>query len=150
MPMENVCTYLELRVDGELVPLPKDIKTLQFFNIHSSADGIDFFGVSRPSNKDELQEYSSPTLNDGLLEVVGTTGVPHLLAIRAGMDHSKRLAQGKSFSVKILKPIPVQLDGEGWVQPPGTVHITHRRQVPVICGNGSTKGLPKDWLPLDF
>jgi len=142
MPMENVSSYLELRVDGNLIPLPKDIKTLQIFNIHSSADGVDFFGVSRPSQPHELQDYSSPTITDGLLEAVGTTGVPHLLSIRAGISHSKRLAQGDKFSIKILKPIPVQLDGEGWIQPPGTVYINHRRSIPVVCGSGSTKGLP--------
>jgi len=141
-PTDNVSSYLELRVDGHLVALPRDIRTLQFFNIHSSADGIDFFGVSRPSDEHDLQEYSSPTLNDGLMEAVGTAGVPHLLAIRAGMSHSRRLAQGNKFSIRILKPIPVQLDGEGWIQPPGTVHITHRRGIPVICGDGTKKGLP--------
>jgi len=88
MPMDNVSSYLELRVDGQLIPLPSDIKTLQLFNIHSSADGIDFFGVSRPSHSHELQEYSSPTITDGLLEAVGTTGVPHLLSIRC--YHGKR------------------------------------------------------------
>lgn len=142
MPMENVSSYLELVVDGESIPLPTDIKTLQLFNIHSSADGIDFFGCSRPSKPNELQTYSIPTLNDGLLEAVGTTGVPHLLAIRAGMSHGYRMAQGNTFTVKIKKPFPVQLDGEGWIQPPGTVTITHRRKVPVIRGRGSTKGIP--------
>jgi len=139
-PMENVSSYLELRVDGHVVSLPRDIKTVQVFNIHSSADGIDFFGVSRPSDAHELQEYSSPTINDGLLEVVGTCGVPHLLSIRAGMSHSRRLAQGSKLSIRILKPIPTQLDGEGWIQPPGTVYITHRRAIPVICGSAPTKG----------
>lgn len=142
MPMENVSSYLELEAGGKPIPLPSDIKTLQLFNIHSSADGVDFFGVSRPSNPDELQHYSSPTLSDGLLEAVGTMGVPHLLAIRAGMSHSQRLAQGSDFTVKIKKAIPVQLDGEGWIQPPGIVYISHRRRVPVICGDGSTKGVP--------
>jgi len=142
MPIENVSSYLELTAEGGSIALPNDIKTLQLFNIHSSADGVDFFGVSRPSNPGELQHYSSPTLSDGLLEAVGTTGVPHLLAIRAGMSHSQRLAQGSKFVVKIKKAIPVQLDGEGWIQPPGTVYITHRRRVPVVCGNGTTKGIP--------
>jgi len=145
-PTDNVASSLELRVDGRLLPLPSNIRTLQMFNIHSSADGVDFFGVSRPSRNSELQEYSSPTINDGLLEVVGTTGVPHLLSIRAGMSHSTRLAQGNKFTIKILKPIPVQVDGEGWIQHPGTVTVSHRRSIPVICGDGPTKGFPKSFV----
>jgi len=141
MPMESVASYLVLSVDGEIVKLPPSIRTLQMFNIHSSADGVDFFGIAKKSTTTELQAYEQPCLQDGLLEVVGTEGVHHLLAIRSGMSHSRRIAQGKEIKVTLTRPLPVQLDGEAWIQPPSTVFITFRRPVSIILGSGTTRGV---------
>jgi len=145
-PMDTVAPYLELRVDGQLVKLPPSIRTLQFFNIHSSADGVDFFGISKRSNSTELQSYEQPCLHDGLLEVVGTQGVHHLLAIRSGLSHSRRIAQGKEITVTLTQPLPIQLDGEAWIQQPSTVSISFRRTVSVVLGSGDTRGVVKPRL----
>jgi diacylglycerol kinase (ATP) len=48
-PFAKVSTFLELVVDGEKIELPQDLRTLQVFNIHSSADGVDFFGTDQVS-----------------------------------------------------------------------------------------------------
>jgi diacylglycerol kinase (ATP) len=138
---DSVTPYLVLSVDGEIVKLPPSIRTLQMFNIHSSADGVDFFGIPQKSNSSELQTFHQPCLHDGLLEVVGTEGVPHLLAIRSGMSHSRRIAQGKQISVTLTRPLPVQLDGEAWIQPPSTITVTFRRSVSIVLGNGPTRGV---------
>jgi len=138
---EPISSFLEVRVDGILVNLPPHITTVQVFNIHSSADGVDFFGTGRRSTTEELLEYSSPTLNDGLLEVVGTEGVKHLMTIRLHLSHSRRIAQGKDIKITLKKPIAAQLDGEAWIQMPATIHITHQRKVPVIKGFGPTRNI---------
>jgi len=145
-PMDTVAPYLELRVDGQLVKLPSSIRTLQFFNIHSSADGVDFFGISKRSNRTELQRFAQPCLHDGLLEVVGTEGVPHLLAIRSGMSHSRRIAQGKEITVTLTRPLPIQLDGEAWIQQPSTISISFRKTVSVVVGKSTTRGVVKTTL----
>ena len=48
--------------------IPQNIKTLQVFNIHSSADGVDFFKGHQKSTPNELQEFRIPLINDELLE----------------------------------------------------------------------------------
>jgi diacylglycerol kinase (ATP) len=138
---EPVSSFLELSVNGQVVPLPPGIKTLQILNIHSSADGVDFFGVNQRSNVNELQHFAFPSLNDGVLEVVGTDNVMHLMRIRMKMSHSRRIAQGNDIKIKIKRPLPAQLDGEAWIQMPSTIHITHSRKIPMVKGDGPTKGI---------
>jgi len=140
-PMDDISSYLELCVDGQQVELPPSIRTLQVFNIHSSADGVDFFGISKKSNQRELQSYERPCIHDGLLEVVATEGVMHLMAIRVGASHSRRLAQGKNITITVKRTLPIQVDGESSIVEPCSVTISHRRNVPVVCGRGSTRGI---------
>jgi hypothetical protein len=40
-----------------------------------------------------------------------------------------RLAQGKSITLTVRRPLPAQVDGEPWMMAVGTVTITHANQV---------------------
>ncbi|KAK3275319.1 hypothetical protein CYMTET_16541 [Cymbomonas tetramitiformis] len=136
----NQTSYLErdaveLRVDGMPVPLPEDINTVQLLNIHSSADGIDFFGTGRPSVKGELQTFQQPCIGDGLLEVVGTRGVSDLLSTRMRARHSFRLAQGRVVEIFLAASIPVQMDGETWIQTPCNFKVEHRSVAPYVVND---------------
>ena len=135
---------MSLRVDGEDIPIPEGAKTVQFFNIHSSATGIDFFGSNEPSTSaDLLQEYSEPNVGDGLVEVVATFGVTHLAAIRLGFGHSRRLAQGSVIEIVLREALPVQVDGEPWLQPPAVIRMELRGKIPFVLGRGETKNVPR-------
>mmetsp|Transcript_39262 Transcript_39262/g.73664 ORF Transcript_39262/g.73664 Transcript_39262/m.73664 type:complete len:529 (-) Transcript_39262:812-2398(-) len=141
---QYVKNWMELHVDGRKVDLPKRINTVQVMNIHSSADGIDFFGIGQRSTSNELQQYSEPMLGDGLLEVVGTTGVSDLLAIRTRVKHSVRLAQGSHIELVIKRRTPAQLDGEPRMLDPCRITIAKQNvKQPVVVGPGVTKGIPK-------
>ena len=72
------------------------------------------------------------------MEVVGTSGVAALVAVRAGARHSTRLAQGTRVELRLRAALPVQADGETWVQHPARVTITRRGAVPVVLGPGRT------------
>ena len=74
-PMDYIDEHIKLIVDGIVTPLPKKIRSLQVLNIHSSADGVDFFAHAQDSIKEELQNFKPPAINDGLLEVVGYRGM---------------------------------------------------------------------------
>ena len=135
---------MSLRVDGVDVPIPEGAKTVQFFNIHSSATGIDFFGSHERSTRlDRLQEYSAPNVGDGLVEAVATFGVAHLAAIRLGFGHSRRLAQGSVIEVVLREALPVQVDGEPWLQPPAVIRMELRGKIPFVLGRGDTKNVPR-------
>lgn len=134
---------VDLYVDGERVDVPRDLNSVQVFNIHSSADGVDFWGTNRPSVKGELPDsvFVPPCVGDGMLEVVGTRGVSDLVAVRNGFAHSKRLAQGGRVELRLSAPVAAQMDGETWVQSPCVVRIEHAGGIPLCVGPGGTRNL---------
>lgn len=48
---------------------------------------------------------------------------------KVGLSRARRLAQGQSIKIHVLAPLPVQVDGEPWVQQPCTINISHHGQV---------------------
>ncbi|CAJ0928790.1 unnamed protein product [Ranitomeya imitator] len=84
----------------------------------SWGSGADLWG------SDNDNRYGKPRIDDGLLEVVGVTGVVHMGQVQGGLRSGIRIAQGSYFRVTLLKPIPVQVDGEPWIQPPGQIIIS--------------------------
>lgn len=85
---------------------------------HSWGSGADLWG-SESDNR-----FEKPRIDDGLLEVVGVTGVVHMGQVQGGFRSGIRIAQGSYFRVTLLKPIPVQVDGEPWIQAPGQIIIS--------------------------
>ena len=63
---------LQLQVDAQNVPLP-NIEGLIFLNIPSWGSGADLWGSEVDGR------YGKPSIDDGLLEVVGVTGVVHMV-----------------------------------------------------------------------
>lgn len=131
-----------LYVDNKQIPIPERANTIQIFNIHSSTTGVDFFGSGEKSKPHEhLQDFQPPSVQDGLVEVVATYGVGHLSAIRFRMTHSHRLAQGKKVEIVLKRPLPVQVDGEPWLNPPGRLKFTFSRSWPVVLGLGELRNV---------
>jgi diacylglycerol kinase (ATP) len=58
-----------------------------------------------------------------MLEVVGVTGVVHLGQIQSGLRSAMRIAQGGHIKIHLHSDIPVQVDGEPWVQSPCDVVV---------------------------
>lgn len=57
------------------------------------------------------------------MEVVGVTGVMHLGQIQSGLRGAMRIAQGGHIKIRLHSDIPVQVDGEPWVQSPGEIVV---------------------------
>ncbi|XP_053433833.1 diacylglycerol kinase theta isoform X4 [Nycticebus coucang] len=108
---------IRLQVGQQEVPLPS-IEGLIFINIPSWGSGADLWG------SDSDTRFEKPRMDDGLLEVVGVTGVVHMGQVQGGLRSGIRIAQGSYFRVTLLKAIPVQVDGEPWVQAPGNMIIS--------------------------
>nr|XP_040028542.1 diacylglycerol kinase theta-like [Gasterosteus aculeatus aculeatus] len=108
---------LRLQVDGRDVPLPH-IEGLIFLNIPSWGSGADLWG----SEVDV--RHGKPRIDDGMLEVVGVTGVVHMGQVQSGLRSGIRIAQGTYIRLTVNKPIPVQVDGEPWIQSPGHIIIS--------------------------
>uniref|UniRef100_A0A3P9J702 Diacylglycerol kinase n=1 Tax=Oryzias latipes TaxID=8090 RepID=A0A3P9J702_ORYLA len=108
---------LQLQVDNQNVPLPS-IEGLIFINIPSWGSGADLWGSEVDGR------FGKPRIDDGLLEVVGVTGVVHMGQVQSGLRSGIRIAQGNYVRLTVSKPTPVQVDGEPWVQPPGIIIIS--------------------------
>ena len=46
-----------------------------------------------------------------------------------GLSQARRLAQGNVVRIHVSSPFPVQIDGEPFIQQPGSLEITHHGQV---------------------
>ena len=64
-----------------------------------------------------------------MLQLVAVYGSWHLGQLQVGLSRAIRLAQCSRLSITARQPLPVQIDGEPWRQPPATLHISLRKQV---------------------
>lgn len=79
---------VRLEVDGKVVDLPQ-VEGIIILNILSWGSGANPWG---PEKEDQ---FSKPNHWDGMLEVVGVTGVVHLGQIQSGLRTAIRIAQVK-------------------------------------------------------
>lgn len=77
---------VRLEVDGKVVDLPQ-VEGIIILNILSWGSGANPWG---PEKEDQ---FSKPNHWDGMLEVVGVTGVVHLGQIQSGLRSAMRIAQ---------------------------------------------------------
>ncbi|RTG85733.1 diacylglycerol kinase (ATP) [Schistosoma bovis] len=101
---------------GRQLDLPP-LEGVIILNILSWGAGANPWGVE----KDDA--FTTPTHFDGQLEIVGVTGVVHMGQIFSGLRTGIRLAQGGHIRITVKCDIPVQVDGEPWIQPPGQIIV---------------------------
>ncbi|XP_050389110.1 diacylglycerol kinase theta [Patella vulgata] len=108
--------HIKVEVDGKLIDLPP-VEGIIILNILSWASGANPWGPEREDI------FAKPTHYDGNLEIVGVTGVVHMGQIHSGLRTGIRIAQGGHLRITLLTDIPVQVDGEPWIQPAGQVVV---------------------------
>ncbi|XP_030223383.1 diacylglycerol kinase theta [Gadus morhua] len=113
----NLHKHLRLQVDKQEIELP-NIEGLIFLNIPSWGSGADLWGSEGDSR------FGRPRIDDGMLEVLGVTGVVHMGQVQSGLRSGIRIAQGNYIRITVTKPIPVQVDGEPWIQSSGHIIIS--------------------------
>jgi diacylglycerol kinase (ATP) len=104
--------FLEIKCDGKKVDIPSNLQGVVFLNINSYAGG------SKLWMPKDLSTWRSLDMSDGLVEVVGVLGVGHLGQIKAGVSSGIELAQGRRIQIRTKEFIPMQIDGEPWLQRP--------------------------------
>ncbi|XP_063890617.1 diacylglycerol kinase eta isoform X2 [Helicoverpa armigera] len=120
---------VQLECDGQRIPLP-ELQGIVVLNIPSFMGGTNFWGGTRA---DDI--FLAPSFDDRILEVVAVFGSAQMAASRLINLQKHRIAQCRAVQINILgeECVPVQVDGEAWLQPPGCVRIIHKNRAQMLC-----------------
>ncbi|CAD6190816.1 unnamed protein product [Caenorhabditis auriculariae] len=121
----NLDQRIRLECDGVPIDLPS-LQGIVILNIPSYSGGANFWGNA----KDDT--FTVQSFDDRVLEVVALFGVIHVATSRVPNVvrlQNHRIAQCRHVRIVILgdESIPVQVDGEPWLQPPGIMQIVHKK-----------------------
>ncbi|XP_034020182.1 diacylglycerol kinase delta isoform X2 [Thalassophryne amazonica] len=138
---KNLEQRVELECDGVPMSLPS-LQGLAVLNIPSYAGGINFWGGTKEDNN-----FGAPSFDDKKLEVVAVFGSMQMAMSRVINLQHHRIAQCRQVKLTILgeEGLPVQVDGEAWIQPPGIVKIVHKNRAQMLTRDRAFESTLKSW-----
>ncbi|XP_056906455.1 LOW QUALITY PROTEIN: diacylglycerol kinase delta-like [Takifugu flavidus] len=138
---KNLEQRVLLECDGRPIPLPS-LQGIAVLNIPSYAGGTNFWGGTK-----EDDNFTAPSFDDKILEVVAVFGSMQMAVSRVINLQQHRIAQCRTVKITILgdEGVPVQVDGEAWVQPPGYIKIIHKNRTQTLTRDRAFESTLKSW-----
>ncbi|XP_034404365.1 diacylglycerol kinase delta-like isoform X3 [Cyclopterus lumpus] len=138
---KNLEQKVLLECDGRPIPLPS-LQGIAVLNIPSYAGGTNFWGGTK-----EDDTFTAPSFDDKILEVVAVFGSMQMAVSRVINLQHHRIAQCRTVKITILgdEGVPVQVDGEAWVQPPGYIKIIHKNRTQTLTRDRAFESTLKSW-----
>ncbi|KAL2081738.1 hypothetical protein ACEWY4_023591 [Coilia grayii] len=138
---KNLEQKVQLECDGQYIPLPS-LQGIAVLNIPSYAGGTNFWGGTK---EDDI--FCAPSFDDKILEVVAVFGSMQMAVSRVIKLQHHRIAQCRSVKITILgdEGVPVQVDGEAWIQPPGVIKIQHKNRAQMLTRDRAFESTLKSW-----
>ncbi|XP_072914674.1 diacylglycerol kinase eta-like isoform X1 [Hemitrygon akajei] len=138
---KNLEQRIHLECDGVSISLPS-LQGLAVLNIPSYAGGINFWGGTK-----ENDSYGAPSFDDKKLEVVAVFGSIQMAVSRVINLQYHRIAQCRMVKITISgdEGVPIQVDGEAWIQPPGIIKIQHKNRAQMLTRDRAFESTLKSW-----
>uniref|UniRef100_A0A667ZHU0 Diacylglycerol kinase n=1 Tax=Myripristis murdjan TaxID=586833 RepID=A0A667ZHU0_9TELE len=138
---KNLEQRVLLECDGRPIPLPS-LQGIAVLNIPSYAGGTNFWGGTK-----EDDTFTAPSFDDKILEVVAVFGSMQMAVSRVINLQHHRIAQCRTVKITILgdEGVPVQVDGEAWIQPPGYIKIIHKNRTQTLTRDRAFESTLKSW-----
>ncbi|XP_015258692.1 PREDICTED: diacylglycerol kinase delta isoform X1 [Cyprinodon variegatus] len=138
---KNLEQRVLLECDGRSIPLPS-LQGIAVLNIPSYAGGTNFWGGTK-----EDDTFTAPSFDDKILEVVAVFGSMQMAVSRVINLQHHRIAQCRTVKITILgdEGVPVQVDGEAWIQPPGYIKIIHKNRTQTLTRDRAFENTLKSW-----
>lgn len=130
---KNLHTKIQLELDGVLQQLP-ELESIVLLNISSWGGGVK---LSIPT--DEYRFKQRP--DDQLIEVFGLTSSFHIGQVMVGISSPIFLGQAKSVRLTLVEHLPVQVDGEPWLQSPAQIEINWNSYATVLNNTDSNNSI---------
>lgn len=132
--LKGLAQNVKLICDDKEISLPASCQAVAVLNLPNYAAGQKLWDDS------EHETFGKNAFGDGWMEVISLKGASDVGLAAVGIK-PQRLAQCKKLQMILSnETLPVQMDGEPWMQDPCTVEITLLNQVPVLI-NSSKVGL---------
>lgn len=68
-------------------------------------------------------QWKPASIQDGKLEIVAVTGSLHLAQLKLGLTSCVKVAQTPDIEIRLLRALPLQVDGEPWIQDKCAIRI---------------------------
>ncbi|XP_066496267.1 diacylglycerol kinase delta-like [Tiliqua scincoides] len=138
---KNLEQRVQLECDGVPISLPS-LQGIAVLNIPSYAGGINFWGGTKEDNN-----FGAPSFDDKKLEVVAVFGSIQMAMSRVINLQHHRIAQCRMVKITIRgdEGVPVQVDGEAWIQPPGMIKIQHKNRAQMLTRDRAFESTLKSW-----
>ncbi|XP_073982578.1 diacylglycerol kinase eta isoform X5 [Rhodnius prolixus] len=138
---KNLEQKVHLECDGQRIPLPS-LQGIVILNIPSFMGGTNFWGGTK-----EGEVFLAPSMDDQILEVVAVFGSMQMAASRLINLQHHRIAQCRTVQINIIgeEGVPIQVDGEAWIQPPGMIRIIHKNKMRMLSRNRALEMSLRSW-----
>ncbi|XP_030371438.1 diacylglycerol kinase epsilon [Scaptodrosophila lebanonensis] len=124
---ERIEQKLILHLDNKPVELPA-LQSLVFLNIDSWGAGCKLCELSNSNGDGRIVN----SISDGVMEVFGIVSSFHIAQLQCNISKPIRIGQAKHIRLQVNGTVPMQADGEPWMQVPADIRLQSRSQARVL------------------